>query len=132
VKARGKELIIDTNALLAGAEKEPAVMKILAEAARVTLPVVALGEFRFGAMRSRHQVEYLGWLAELQVRCEVLDISEQTARHYAPIAGELRQAGKPSPTNDIWIAALCRQHDLPLLSQDRHFDAVPGTRRIAW
>ncbi len=30
------------------------------------------------------------------------------------------------PTNDLWIAALCRQHSLPLLSRDRHFDLVAG------
>ena len=36
------------------------------------------------------------------------------------------------PSNDIWIAALCRQHSLPLLSRDRHFDLVPGIRRIGW
>jgi tRNA(fMet)-specific endonuclease VapC len=45
---------------------------------------------------------------------------------------ELKRAGTPIPTNDLWIAALCRQHDLPLLSRDRHFDRVPGLRRIAW
>lgn len=31
-----------------------------------------------------------------------------------------------------WIAALARQHDLPVLSNDRHLDAVDGVRRIAF
>jgi predicted nucleic acid-binding protein len=44
----------------------------------------------------------------------------------------LRQAGKPIPTNDLWIAALCRQHGLPLLSRDRHFDVVSGVQRLEW
>jgi tRNA(fMet)-specific endonuclease VapC len=34
------------------------------------------------------------------------------------------------PLNDVWIAALCRQHGLPLLSRDRHFDVVPGIKRL--
>jgi predicted nucleic acid-binding protein len=32
----------------------------------------------------------------------------------------------------VWIAALARQHALPILSRDRHFDFVPGLRRIGW
>jgi predicted nucleic acid-binding protein len=64
--------------------------------------------------------------------CTVLDVTEQTTHHYAAISVELRQAGKPIPTNDLWIAALCRQHGLPLLSRDRHFDAVPGIQRVDW
>ena len=36
------------------------------------------------------------------------------------------------PCNDAWIAALCRQHSLPVLSRDQHFDHVPALRRIDW
>ena len=54
------------------------------------------------------------------------------AQHYAEIIFGLRQKGKPIPTNDLWIAALCRQHSLPLLSRDRHFDQVAGLNRVGW
>ena len=69
--------------------------------------------------------------------CLVLDANEPTTRYYAEIILELKQLelkrkGRPIPTNDIWIAALCRQHSLPLLSRDRHFDLVPGIRRVGW
>jgi hypothetical protein len=37
-----------------------------------------------------------------------------------------------SSNNDVWIAALYRQRSLPLLSRDRHFDAVSGIMRIDW
>jgi tRNA(fMet)-specific endonuclease VapC len=39
---------------------------------------------------------------------------------------------RPIPSNDLWIAALCRQHRLQLLSQDQHFDAVEGLERVGW
>jgi predicted nucleic acid-binding protein len=45
---------------------------------------------------------------------------------------ELKRAGTPIPSNDVWIAALCRQHSLPVVSRDRHFDAVPGLKRLHW
>jgi tRNA(fMet)-specific endonuclease VapC len=39
---------------------------------------------------------------------------------------------RPIPTNDIWIAALARQHQMPILSRDHHFDFVEGIQRIEW
>lgn len=47
-------------------------------------------------------------------------------------ARSLKRAGQPIPGNDVWIAALGRQHALPILSLDRHFDLVAGVRRISW
>ncbi len=38
----------------------------------------------------------------------------------------------PIPSNDIRVAALARQHALPLLSNDTHFDRVDGVERIAF
>jgi predicted nucleic acid-binding protein len=53
-------------------------------------------------------------------------------RHYAEVRDELKRSGRPIPGNDLWIAALARQHALPLLSRARHFDFVPGLKRVAW
>ena len=41
-------------------------------------------------------------------------------------------AGTPIPANDCWIAALARQHRLPIVSLEEHFDVVDQVRRIAW
>jgi len=125
-------LILDTNALSAAAEENPGVMTILAGVHHLALPVIVIGEYRFGIAQSRHRARYRRWLDGLIGDCVVLEINEPTTQHYATIAGELRQSGKPIPTNDLWIAALCREHGLPLLSRDRHFDAVPGIQRIDW
>ncbi len=62
----------------------------------------------------------------------VLNIDEETTHSYSAIGLELKKKGKPIPANDLWIAALCRQHSLPLLSRDLHFDVIPGLRRVAW
>jgi len=125
-------LILDTNALSAAAEEHPGAMAILASAQQLALPVVVLGEYRYGIAQSRHKARYRRWLDGLIRDCTVLDITDPTTHHYAAINVELRQAGKPIPTNDLWIAALCRQFGIPLLSRDRHFDAVSGIQRLAW
>jgi predicted nucleic acid-binding protein len=125
-------LILDTNALSAFAEEHPGIGAIVAEAQQIALPVIVLGEYRYGIAQSRHAARYRRWLDGLLSDCAVLDVTEPTTNHYAAINIELRRAGKPIPTNDLWIAALCRQYRLPLLSQDRHFDSVRRIQRIAW
>ena len=125
-------MILDTNALSAIADGDSALIAILAGAEQMAIPTIVLGEYRYGIAQSRHRDTYERWLAGLLRDCMVLDINEPTTQHYADISVALKRMGKPIPTNDLWIAALCRQHSLPLLSRDRHFDAVPGTKRIDW
>jgi len=125
-------LILDTHALSAAADDDPAVAAILGQSTDLVLPVVTLGEYRYGIAHSRYASRYERWLDALIVDCRVLDIDEQTTRHYAAVNVELRKKGRALPTNDLWIAALCRQHRLPLFSRDRHFDSVPGLQRIGW
>lgn len=62
----------------------------------------------------------------------ILNIDITTSRHIAAIRLELKLAGKPIPVNDLWIAALARQHALAVLSRDAHFDSVAGLRRQSW
>jgi tRNA(fMet)-specific endonuclease VapC len=125
-------MILDTNALSAAADDDPAIIALLSRADQVAIPVIALGEYRYGIAQSRHRASYAKWLNGLLHDCLVLEANEPTTHYYAEIVLELKQKGKPIPTNDIWIAALCRQHSLPLLSRDRHFDLVPGLKRIDW
>lgn len=125
-------MIVDTNALSAAGDADPAVLALLGRAEQMAIPVIVLGEYRYGIAQSRKRASYESWLAGLLHDCLVLDVNEPTTQYYAQIVLELKRLGKPIPTNDLWIAALCRQHSLPLLSRDRHFDLVAGTKRMGW
>jgi len=125
-------LILDTNALSAAAEREPSALEVVAGAERIAVPVIVLGEYRLGIAQSRYRDMYENWLREWIAAVTMLDVDDDTTQFYATIGLELKKKGKPIPTNDLWIAALCRQHALPLLSRDEHFDSVAGLRRIAW
>jgi predicted nucleic acid-binding protein len=125
-------MILDTNALSAAADHDPPVLALLGRAEELAIPVIVLGEYRHGIAQSRNHTTYENWLQGLIRDCMVLEISEPTTQFYADIVIELRRANKPIPTNDIWIAALCRQHSLPLLSRDRHFDLITNNKRIGW
>jgi tRNA(fMet)-specific endonuclease VapC len=126
------DLILDTNALSAVAEGWPEITRTIGAAAQVAIPVIALGEYRFGIARSRYRVEYERWLKKYLPAYTVLGVDDETAVAYAQLRLELKAAGTPIPSNDIWIAALCRQHSQPILSRDLHFDLVRGLQRLAW
>jgi predicted nucleic acid-binding protein len=125
-------VILDTNSLSAFADGLPAAVSAVHATDSVETSVISLGEFRFGIAQSRHRVDYERWLRENLPFYGILDIDRETAAAYAEIRLELKQAGRPIPVNDLWIAALCRQYSLPILSRDRHFDAVKGLRRVGW
>ena len=125
-------MILDTNALSAYLDRTPGAVDIVSEAGELAIPVIVAGEFVFGIAQSRHREAYERSLQRMLDRCTVLDIGIETARHYAAIRLELKSAGKPIPGNDVWIAALCRQHAMPVMSRDAHFDFVGGLRRLSW
>jgi tRNA(fMet)-specific endonuclease VapC len=125
-------VILDTNGLSAMADGDAALDPVLRKANEIAIPSIVLGEYRYGLQQSRHRQTYERWLAKSILSCRVLDVDQETAIFYATLRSELRKAGTPIPSNDAWIAALCRQFSLPLLSRDGHFDLVRGLKRIAW
>ncbi len=125
-------MILDTNGLSALAEGESGLEPLLRRASQVAIPVIVLGEYRYGISQSRNRIHYEQWLAEYLPSFRILDVDERTTISYSAVRRELKKAGTPIPSNDVWIAALCRQHSLPLLSRDRHFDAVSGIIRLDW
>jgi tRNA(fMet)-specific endonuclease VapC len=125
-------LILDTNALSAFADGDRALGKVIYDEIDLALPTVVLGEYFYGIRHSRMRKRYEAWLQANLRGFQVLRVGLETAERYAEIRSELKSAGTPIPTNDLWIAALAREHGHPLLSRDRHFEAVRGLRRINW
>ena len=125
-------MILDTNALSALLDKEAALLEAIRDSRELALPVIVLGEFRFGISVSRRRDEYLAWLRRDLSLFRVLPVVEETSVYYATIRSELKAGGSPIPANDAWIAALARQHRMPIVSRDTHFDRVKNVERVGW
>ena len=93
------------------------------------LPVPVIGELRYGALNSRRSAENLVEVERLVSRCRVLDITVATAAVYARLRLGLKEKGRPIPENDLWIAALCVEHQMPLVTFDGHFDEIEELER---
>ena len=125
-------MILDTNALSDWAKSDEALLAVLPAQHLLLLPVVVIGEFRYGLLQSREQEVLSAWLERTVRAVRVAAITLVTADVYAAVRIKLRRKGRPIPPNDAWIAALAVQHQLPVLSRDAHFDSVDELTRISW
>lgn len=124
------EMILDTNALSAWADGDPAIASPLVSADRLVIPSIVLGEYWFGIRGSRFRERYEAWLREYLPLTEIAAITSRTADVHADIRRDLKRTGRSLPANEVWIAAVARLHSLPILSRDHDFDLVEGIRRL--
>ncbi len=92
------------------------------------LSTVVIGELLAGFRCGKRMVENHHELEKFldSPRVVTLAIDEETAEFYARIFRELREKGKPVPTNDLWIAATAMQHGYALATHDTHFSTISG------
>ena len=123
--------MIDTNAYSSFKRGDRGAVEALAKADEILVPVIVLGELRAGFHGGNRESANLLELEEFLAspRVSVHSLGEETAIFYAEIYMSLRAAGKPIPTNDLWIAAATLETGSILLSGDVHFDAVHGLIR---
>ena len=122
---------LDTNRITDLFRGDTELADLLATCEEVWVPLVVLGElkagFHGGTQQRRNEVLLNRLLAKTTVN--VLLPGRDTAEHYARIFVQLKRAGTPIPDNDLWIAALALEHDLVLISRDRHFGCIPQLLR---
>ncbi len=121
----GKALV-DTNVVIALFAGEPAIVESVQRQAAVFLCVPVLGELRYGVQASARVDSNLTRLDEFAKALIVLPCDAQTAASYGNVKFDLRRKGRPIPENDVWIAAIARQHGLTLLTRDGHFREIEG------
>src|SRR5438270_75559 len=60
----------------------------------------------------------------IELLSQVVGVDAEVSRHYAAIYVDLRRAGTPITTNDIWIAAAAAREGAMVVSYDDHFRAI--------
>jgi len=117
---------LDTNRLTDLFQGDSALADRLAVCDEIQIPLMVLAEmkagFYGGLQQPRNEALLRRFLAKPTVT--VLLPGRETAEHYARLFIQLKRAGTPVPHNDLWIAALALEHDLVLITRDRHFDRI--------
>jgi tRNA(fMet)-specific endonuclease VapC len=124
--------LLDTNIVIAIFADEAVVRQKLAGAGEVFVPSIVLGELYYGAQKSARIASNVARVDEFASDNIVLVCDTETARHYGEIKSELRAKGRPIPENDIWIAAIAKQHQLTLVTRDGHFNNVDRLLIEVW
>ena len=125
------KVLLDTDAYSALKRGHPGVADVVRQSEEVLLSTVVAGEllygFRNGNRFERNRSELDEFAASPFVT--VVPVTMATADRFGRIATALKQAGRPIPTNDIWIAAKAMETGAELISFDRHYEWVDG---LAW
>jgi len=122
---------LDTNRLTDLFQGDAALAERLGLCDEVWIPLVVLAEIKAGFLggNRRHRNEVLLRKLLSKTTVGVLLPDRETAEHYARLFVQLKRAGAPVPDNDLWIAALALQHDLLLITRDKHFEKIPQLLR---
>jgi tRNA(fMet)-specific endonuclease VapC len=125
-------LILDSNRFIDFCAGVNEVVGQLESAAMVFVPFIVLAEIRAGGLvtkRGQGQVKVLQLFLQ-QPGVIVAHSTDATCHHFATLFAQLRKAGKPMPTNDLWIAALAMERGLVIYTRDAHFDALPQIPKL--
>ena len=121
-------LLLDTNAYSNFMRGHENVVQLVRSADQLLMSPFVVGEllfgFRNGSQFEKNRAQLDRFLAMSVV--ELLPVTLSTSDRYSRIVMDLRQKGRPIPTNDIWIAAHAMESGAELLSRDKHFQEVPG------
>jgi tRNA(fMet)-specific endonuclease VapC len=117
---------LDTSAYVRYKGGDEAAVERIDSARWIGVPTVVVGEleagFRRGSRLQQNLDELERFLAHPPV--ETIDVDRDVAAAYGEIVDSLRRAGRPIPTNDVWIAACAARSGATVLTYDEHFEAV--------
>jgi predicted nucleic acid-binding protein len=89
--------------------------------------VITLGELRLGILQASGPEVAARRLSTYQLaqRFEPLVIDEAVSEAWALLVSRLRAANRRVPINDSWIGATALAHNLPVVTHDSDYDAMP-------
>jgi predicted nucleic acid-binding protein len=98
------------------------------------VPCVAYGEAWYGLCRGRPDktAKKRKLFEQYIMPLRKLWPDQETLQRFHDLCWTLARQGTPIQSNDVWIAALCLQHDAVLFTDDSDFNHVPGLQVRSW
>jgi len=124
----GVKRLLDTNAYASLKRGASDIADLVRESSRLFFSRVVIGELLFGFLDGGRYRKNLEELEEFlrNPRVTTVGIGRATVERFGRIAAQMKRAGTPIPTNDIWIAAQALENGCDLITLDAHLRHVPG------
>jgi hypothetical protein len=125
--------LLDTSIFIATEQGQPLSAEQLPDQAAIS--VVTLAELELGVHMATDEAiraKRLRTLGAARATYAALPVDERVASAFAELIAATRTAGRRPKVQDAWIAATARAHSVPVYTQDRDFDELPGVdvRRV--
>ncbi|HEY7916805.1 MAG TPA: PIN domain-containing protein [Acidimicrobiales bacterium] len=122
--------ILDTSFFVATESGRP-----LGEMKGVTeteVSVVTLAELTVGVLMANDddRPTRVATLSAVESTWDPLPVDTEVARQFAQIAGALRAGGRRVPILDALVAATAIVEQIPVVTQDNDYEAIPGVEVI--
>ncbi|MCG8478793.1 MAG: PIN domain-containing protein, partial [Spirochaetales bacterium] len=111
-------MIVDVGAVSAILAGRESIKPVIFAGAMLAIPVIVVGEYRYALSGSSREREIERAFDRLIRSMHILTIDERTAEYYAVLRRRLAGPAHPPSENGLWIAALARQYELPILSRE--------------
>lgn len=127
-----KSFLLDTSAYSAFTRGDERVRPWFEPTHTIHVPLIVLGELRagfvYGSKTKENEELLIQFLDTSYV--QILPLSLQTTGHFAHLFAQVKKSGMAIGTNDLWIAALAYENDLPILTLDKDFQRIRGIKTI--
>jgi len=124
--------ILDTSAYSGFNRGDNRLLTWFNTAHTIFIPLIVIGELKAGFRAGSRQKENETLLEKFldSANVNVISLTLETTQQFADLYLQTRQAGIAAGSNDLWIAALAREHKLPVLSLDGDFTRIHGVENI--
>jgi tRNA(fMet)-specific endonuclease VapC len=128
----GNNILLDTNIVIEVFDGNKDIADKIYKLPGFYLTSIVLEELYVGVNRVTNRAKHLKKVNDFLKLCTSLDVDSTTAVYYGEIVAALYKKGKPLPINDVWIAATALQHDLTLITRDKHFNEISNLKVKFW
>jgi len=126
------DALLDSSVVIPYLRKDPVIGQQIRKCRLLYLSTTVVGELYCGAYLAGDPARVLGEIRNFLRGVTALTPGDDTADYYGRIRAALAKAGTQIPENDIWIAAIAMEHQLPLAARDAHFKLVAGITVLTW
>lgn len=118
--------LMDTNVIVRILNGDRELVKELSKYNNLCSCTIVLGELLYGAAKSTRTEENKKKAKDFCSYFKLLRVDEDVSEVYGNIKKELLAHGKVMPENDMWIGATAIANNMTVITQDKHFDNIPG------